>query len=571
MYSFIHINKEKIISVLLVICLALFLLVNSIISLRHLVIDDPTLPLNGANIEAFFYVRGASADSSLDSCTCIGDGLISTNETISSDAETVSDNIITSPDYTNYLPKDCTIVWDTITTDNDMYAVIGSVASKIDKVVEPSIREYHQYDNYGDLVKQARNFLQPKYTYYFSTSGNDKYDGLTPDSPKKDPSNYIKNGNCKCLLKSGDVFQSYYGLNVNSNVIISTYGGSERAGITLIRTNIGPVNIHDNTNNIYKVTLDKNSRDVGWLKINNVKSWKKVLSYDSLVNDNEYYVDKANKTIYIKSTSDIEGQTVDYSSNWNGININGKQNVIIENIELANAGTHGIHITTASNVLINNCYIHDIGGAIQDSSKAKFGNGIEIWANACNNVILYKNIVSDCFDAGLTAQISSDQSENCTNLYVINNLVKNCNYGFECFHSSTSKTIKNLIVENNIFYDEKDITGGYRLTQSSTNFTGFLCLWDYSNPNTTISIKNNYGFKTQTNVISYSWKSPVTPPIDFSDNLLVTDKNPAIKNPSLYTGSDDQYEVVESSEEYSLYEKLSSELISNYHFGNICN
>ena len=222
--------------------------------------------------------------------------------------------------------------------------------------------------------------------------------------------------------------------------------------------------------------------------------------------------------------------------------------------------------------MINNCYVHDIGGSIQDSTKVKFGNGIEVWANACNNIILYKNVVSDCFDAGITAQINADQSENCSNIYVINNLVERCNYGFECFHRSTQKTIKNMVVENNIFFDEKDITNGYRLTQSSTNFTGFLCLWDYTNVNTTITIKNNYGFKTQTNAISYSWKSPVTPPIAFSDNLLVTDKEPAIKNPICYTGDIDQIETVDSdSEEYTLYDNLATTLKNNYNCHRICN
>lgn len=570
MYSYFKLYKQKIISISLIICFILFCYINAILNINKTKIIDNDIPLNSPNIEALFYVRSASGSSELDACTCIGDGLLSTNESITSDEDAVKKYILTSPDYTNYLPEDSTITWDTITANGSTMAVLGSVTSK--NKVMPTIREYHQNDNYAPYVKQAMNYVHPKETYYFSVSGNDKNDGLTPETPKKDPSAYIKKGNCKCLLKSGDVFQSYYGLNVASNTIISTYGGSERAGITLIRTNIGPVSIHDANNNIYKAPLDQHSQDIGWLKVNNIKTLKKVLAYNNLQNENEYFVDKSKKTVYIKSSADISNQTIDYSSNWNGININSKKNVIIENVELANAGTHGIHITASTNVLINNCYVHDIGGSIQDSTKVKFGNGIEVWANACNNIILYKNVVSDCFDAGITAQINADQSENCSNIYVINNLVERCNYGFECFHTSTKRIIQNMVVENNIFYDEKDITGGYRLTQSSTNFTGFLCLWDYANPKTTIKIQNNYGFKTQTNAISYSWKSAVTPPIEFSDNLFVTDKDPAIKNPALYTGSENQLEIIDSSsEEYSLYEKFSSELIGNYQTTKKCN
>lgn len=570
MYSYFKFYKQKIISISLIICFILFCYINAILNINITKIIDNDIPLNSPNIEALFYVRSASGSSELDACTCIGDGLLSTNESITSDEDAVKKYILTSPDYTNYLPEDSTITWDTITANGSTMAVLGSVTSK--NKVMPTIREYHQNDNYAPYVKHLRASINPKKVYYFSATGDDKNNGLTPDYPKKNPSSYIKAGNCQCLLKSGDTFFSNYGFNASSNLVISTYGGTERAAISLIRNDVGPISSYDPSNNIYTVALDKYSQDIGWLKINNSKSWKKVLSLNNLTNNNEYFVDRPNKIIYIKSNDNIEGQTVDYSCNWNALNINGINNVIVENIEFSNAGTHGIFITYASNILINNCYVHDIGGAIQQSTGVKYGNGIEVWANGCSNIIIYNNIVSDCFDAGITAQIDSSQNTDTKNIFVINNLIEKCNYGFECFHSSTSNTIKKLVIENNLFYDEKDITGGYRLTQSSTNFTGFLCMWDYSNPNSTISINNNYGFKTQTNAISYSWRSPVTPPIEFNDNLLVTDIKPAIKNPSLYTGNEDQIEIVDStSQEYLLYEELTSELISKYRTTKISN
>ncbi|MBE5920395.1 MAG: right-handed parallel beta-helix repeat-containing protein [Pseudobutyrivibrio ruminis] len=563
MYSYFKLYKQKIISISLIICFILFCYINAILNINKTKIIDNDIPLNSPNIEALFYVRSASGSSELDTCTCIGDGLLSTNESITSDEDAVKKYILTSPDYTNYLPEGSTITWDTITANGSTMAVLGSVTSK-NKVV-PTIREYHQNDNYAPYVKQVRALVNPKKVYYFSTTGRDKNNGLSPDSPKKDPTEYIKAGNCKCLLKSGDTFYSYYGYNPNSNLVISTYGGNERACLSLIRRNIGPINNYDSSKNIYKVSLDKNSKDIGWLRINGTKTWKKVLSFNNLVNDKEYYVDRPNKCVYIKSMNNLEGQTVDYSCNWNGMNINGKQNLIIENIELSNAGSHGIHITSSSNVLINNCFIHDIGGAIQEGNNVKFGNGIEVWANACNNIIIYKNIINDCFDAGITAQIDKSQNKNTNDIYIINNLIERTNYGFECFHNSPQYTIKNLVVENNILLDSKDITGGYRLTFSSTDYTGFLCLWEYANANCNINITNNFGFKTQNYVASYTWKSAVKPPINYKDNLFITFKDPAIKNISNYTGDDTQYEIVEEGTElYNQYKELADSLKANY-------
>ncbi len=426
-----------------------------------------------------------------------------------------------------------------------------------------SAMNYVQADPYNSQMAQMRNSFSPQTIIYFSTSGSDQNDGLSPTTPKLDPSPYITSGNCQCLLKSGDVFSIRSTINVGSNVVISTYGGKSRAGLSFIQTTIDTFKPADPQNGIFVVALNPNDSDTGWISVDGSINWKRILS-PSLSNNNEYYVDRAANAIYIKSASDLTGKHARYAYGQNGLYIIHGQNVIVENIEISGAGYHGISIISESNVLISNCFIHDIGGGIHQSSGAKYGNGIQIWASVCDNIAIYKSIVTDCFDAGITPQCDTNQRGNSSNLFFLNNLVERCNYGFEAFHSSTSYTMQNVVASNNIFYDIKDITGGYRLTQSSTDYTALLCLWAYSNSNSSILIDHNFGFKSQASAISYAWRSDVRPPIIFTNNTLITSNEP-IKYPNQYTGDDSQYLIsVPGSIQYKNYETLAKKLISKY-------
>ncbi len=429
------------------------------------------------------------------------------------------------------------------------------------------IRNFNQKDDYKSKANSLRASISPSETLYFSSRGNDKNDGLSSSSPKKDPTVYIKKGNCQCLLKSGDVFSFDSTITAGSNLVISTYGGSERAGLSFIRTTRSKLKVYDKTNNIYSVSLNSADTDLGWISIDGIINWKRKLDFN-LEKNNEYYCDLDKHIIYIKSKEDLSGKQISYSYSGHGLYIWNQNSVVVENIEIAGTGWHGISLAWDTDIIVQNCYIHDVGGAIASGRSNKYGNGIQIWANDCHNIYIYKNIVTDCFDAGLTAQINSAQQKNSSDLFFINNLVERCNYGFESFHTSTDYYMKNLVVANNIFYDSKDITNGYRLTVSSTDYTAHLCLWDYSNLKSSIKIKNNFGFKTQTNAISYSLRSKVVPAIKFSGNTLVTE-NIAINFPANYTGDDSQYLIVTDSAQMKQNEKLIARLEKNYSFSQL--
>lgn len=132
-------SKKKIYSILFIICLASFCY---IASYNVITIPSDITPLSGGKYEAMFYVQ----NSETGTMTCIGDGLIDTQNEYSGDNEAVTKAIISAPDYSNYLNQELTISWDTIKHVNNEYQVIGVVASKADNRVVK-----YNYDTIADL------------------------------------------------------------------------------------------------------------------------------------------------------------------------------------------------------------------------------------------------------------------------------------------------------------------------------------------------------------------------------------------------------------------------------------
>lgn len=101
-------------------------------------INDDITPLSSGNVEAMFYIENTETHS----MTCIGDGIINTTQEIVCNEATAKNAIISEPDYSNYLSKDLTVVWDTIQNSPTGYQVIGEVYSNESKKSKRSVTDY---------------------------------------------------------------------------------------------------------------------------------------------------------------------------------------------------------------------------------------------------------------------------------------------------------------------------------------------------------------------------------------------------------------------------------------------
>lgn len=118
-----------------------FLYIVSIQS-THKIIDD-IVPLSGGNIVAMFYVESADGSGT----TCIGDGLIRTNQEISNNANDTSNAVVSSPDYSAIIGNELTILWHSIRNVDGEYQVIG----RIEPVKPNTVETVTIYSTFEDM------------------------------------------------------------------------------------------------------------------------------------------------------------------------------------------------------------------------------------------------------------------------------------------------------------------------------------------------------------------------------------------------------------------------------------
>lgn len=145
------------------------------------------------------------------------------------------------------------------------------------------------------------------------------------------------------------------------------------------------------------------------------------------------------------------------------LRIGNNNNVTIDNlcIKYSNFGISG---GTQKNLRITNCEIGWIGGCIQGYSTKegalgdawRFGNGIEIYGG-CDNFVVHHNYVYQCYDAGVTHQLSAWGTHDCKqkNVAYTDNLIEYCIYNYEYFlgkadSADSVRFQQNILVKGNI-------------------------------------------------------------------------------------------------------------------------
>ena len=110
----------------------------------------------------------------------------------------------------------------------------------------------------------------------------------------------------------------------------------------------------------------------------------------------------------------------------------------------------GIHAVTAggarhTGLHVTNCEMGWIGGTVQGYSGTdpnhpegvrgevtRFGNAVEIYGG-CEDYVVENCYVYQCYDAGLSHQVNSDDTRIMTNILYKDNLIEHCVYGIEYF------------------------------------------------------------------------------------------------------------------------------------------
>jgi hypothetical protein len=299
--------------------------------------------------------------------------------------------------------------------------------------------------------------------YYISSIGNDSNNGLSSSKPWKT----IAKVNASSFSPGDTIFFNKGGTwreqlivpssgNAGAYIVFSSYGiglapkilGSTE--VTAWTNYAGKVWYSNNTvSDPYALEYDGNiyfketDGDISWGRVKKSTVQNLNVEYDWT-----YYANH----IYIFSPTDpnIRYSGVEASQRLYGINMNNKNYLTIDGLEVAYPGSYGIGeqdpSTNLTGLVIRNCIVHHIG--IKSSNAAY---GIEEWHT---NSLIQNNIVHDAGRRGISLNIYGG---NCQ----LSNVTIEANTMYHGFHTTGvdisgfgTGTIDNVIIRNNLIYDD---------------------------------------------------------------------------------------------------------------------
>ena len=338
-------------------------------------------------------------------------------------------------------------------------------------------------------------------TYYVSEKGDDANDGLSKTSPIKTNARVSELELCPgdaVLFERGGIFRG--NITAKAGVTYAAYGEGKKPRIYGSPENgADPAKwtLLEGTDNIW--IYEKRMCDVGVLvfdekqsSIKRIPSFidgKYVLRSDRktpfdikkhLNKDLCHFCDNSSETdkfglpcytqpigvLYLRCDKGNPGEvfkSIEFNVRPNVIRISGN-NIHIDNLAIMFGGCHGVGAGTVTGLHVTNCEIGWIGGCIQFyhtsgeyiGNVVRYGNGIEIYGG-CVDYLCDRNYIYQCYDAGVTHQLSAGGDRDCKQKDVTysNNLIEYCTYSYEYFLGKTDahncvRFQKNIRVVNNI-------------------------------------------------------------------------------------------------------------------------
>ena len=306
-----------------------------------------------------------------------------------------------------------------------------SAIKEVDKKADAMLESI---ENYSDTVKAGEG----KKTYYLSNNGDDKNDGLTPETARKNyfaVKSFLEEGDA-VLFQRGDLFREQ--IQVVSGVSYGAYGegikpriycsvdGSKNGSGKWEETDTDDVWCFNKVITDYSNMIFNNGEAIG----RPVKDFEKITERELNVaykGGKVYlYCPKGNPADVYKIIEIVEGISCVTGSGQE------HKNIHIQNlcIMYGNFGIAGV--TNTENFEVDGCIIGYVGGKNLIKGVTSLGNGIELWGNV-HNAKIHDNYVFQCFDTGITHQTSSimEFSVEVDDIYYTDNLIEYCHWSFE--------------------------------------------------------------------------------------------------------------------------------------------
>ena len=392
-------------------------------------------------------------------------------------------------------------------------------------------------------------------SYYVSADGNDASDGKSPNTAWRTTaraSTAALSFGDRVLFRRGDLFRGQ--VICQSGVTYAAFGEGEKPRFYSYDCDLADPalwELYDEKSNIWRLVSP--ILDVGTLYFNGgcEVAYKHIPSYTregrfvvrdeparafvitrELSHDLDFYWhfdaimtrrpsngedfpipevgDRSLGTLYLRSDRGNPGYvfaSVEAAVRRTAFVVGDADHVHIDNLAILYYGWHGIAAAgeRIRGLHVTNCEIGYIGGVIHSyfgvdpnypeggrGTIGRLGNAVEIYGG-CDDYLVEGCYVHDCYDAGLTHQVTTNGRHlYMTDIVYRSNLIERCVYGIEYFlemtEGDTESCMDGILIEDNMIRHSGE---GWGQQRHNTHTPAHIKGWSFTNAAKNFVIRNN--------------------------------------------------------------------------------
>jgi hypothetical protein len=275
-------------------------------------------------------------------------------------------------------------------------------------------------------------------TYYVSNQGADSNDGRSPQTawatlPRVNAGSFQPGD--KILFHRNDIWRGQLiprGGSQASHIVYAAYGeGAKPLFLGSVSKN-RPADWTEEEKGIW--SADGFQADVGNIifddgKACGVKRWRQ----SDMKRDGDYWYDAKRHLVKLRAAENPAKRyaRIECAIREHIIFQCGRGYITYENLAVKYGGAHGLAAVNAHHTIVRGCDLSFLGGGDQLGGEhhVRFGNGIEFWASAHDNLV-ERCRLWEIYDAALTNQSSGPRTPQC-NITYRNNVIWKSEYSFE--------------------------------------------------------------------------------------------------------------------------------------------
>jgi hypothetical protein len=288
-------------------------------------------------------------------------------------------------------------------------------------------------------------------TYYVSNQGADSADGLSPQTAwatlarvNRGP---LQPGD-RVLFRRNDRWRGTlvpHSGNASAPITYASFGEGQKPLLLGSVAKSDPAQWTDEGNHIWAAT--ELSADVGNIIFGKdatcgVKKWRQA----DLKNDGDYWYEQAGHRVKVRMSENPAKRyaPIECALCRHIILENNCSYVTYENLLVKYGAAHGIGGGNTHHIIVRDCDFGFIGGGNQygGDKTVRFGNGVEFWASAHDNLV-ERCRLWEVYDAALTNQSLGPRTPQ-TDIVYRNNVIWNCEYSFEYWNRPAESETRNI-------------------------------------------------------------------------------------------------------------------------------